>query len=131
MELFKVCALGMLALAITSVIKQWKADWLPLVRVALVAVLGTLLLTAASPILDFLREVGTLGGISEEVTLLLRACGIALLAQVAAVICRECGEGGIADAVELAGKIELLLLCIPLINELLSLAREMLASGGQ
>ena len=131
MMLFKVCALGMLALALTSVIKQWKSDLLPLVRVALAVVLGTLLLTSASPIADFLRELGTFGGVSEEVTLLLRACGIAMLAQVASVICRECGESGIADAVELAGKIELLLLCIPLINELLTLARELLASGGQ
>ena len=131
MMLFKICALGMLGLALTSVLKQWKADWLPLVRVAFVVVLGTLLLSSASPIMDFLHELGSLGGVSEEVTCLLRACGIAMLAQLAAGICRECGEGGLAEAVELAGKIELLLLCIPLINELLSLARELLSSGGQ
>ncbi|MBQ1244779.1 MAG: stage III sporulation AC/AD family protein [Clostridia bacterium] len=36
--------------------------------------------------------------------------------------CRELGEGGIASKLELFGKIEMLLLCMPRIEEILSLA---------
>ena len=128
--LFKICTLAIIGLALTAVIKQWKSDWLPLVRIALLIVFGGLLLSMSTPLIDFLRELGELGGISEQTTLLLRALGIALLAQVAAQICRECGEAAIAEAVELTAKVELLLLCIPLMNELLTLARELLSTGG-
>lgn len=130
MVLIKICSLALIGLVLTVVIKQWKSDWLPLVRVALLVLFAMPLLSLGTPLIDFLRELGEIGEFSEEITLLLRALGIAVLAQVVGAICRECGESGIADAVELAGKLELLLLCIPLMNELLTLARELLSSGG-
>lgn len=130
MTLFKICMLALLGVTIAMVIKQWKADFLPLIRVALLLLFGTILLSSATPIFDYLRELTQTEGISEHASLLLRGLGIALLTQVASQICRECGESGIADGVELTGKIELLLLCIPLMNEILTLSKELLAQGG-
>lgn len=130
MTLLKICMLALLGITLTMVIKQWKSDMLPLIRIGILAVFGTLLLTAADPLFDYLRELTHTEGISEHSSLLFRGLGIALLAQVASQICRECGESGIADGVELTGKLELLLLCIPLMNEILSLAKELLSQGG-
>ena len=130
MTLLKICMLALLGITLTVVIKQWKSDMLPLIRIGILIVFGTLLLTAAEPLFDYLRELTHTEGISEHASLLFKGLGIALLTQVASQICRECGESGIADGVELTGKLELLLLCVPLMNEILSLAKEMLSQGG-
>ena len=58
---------------------------------------------------------------------LLKALGIAVLTQCCAELCRESGESGVANGVELAGKVEILLLALPLIAEILSTARELLS----
>ena len=50
-----------------------------------------------------------------------------LLSSRFADICRESGEGGAANGVELAGKVELLLLSLPLINDILSVTKELLS----
>ncbi|MBQ8311215.1 MAG: hypothetical protein IJX80_09425 [Clostridia bacterium] len=130
MTLIKICMLALMGITMTMVIKQWKSDFLPLIRVGLLLLFVAVLLTTATPIFDYLRELTNTEGISEHASLLFRGLGIALLTQIASQICRECGESGIADGVELTGKIELLLLCIPLMNEILELSKELLSTGG-
>jgi hypothetical protein len=48
------------------------------------------------------------------------------LTQLCADFCRQGGEGQLAGGVELAGKAELLLLCLPRLKELFELASGML-----
>ena len=57
---------------------------------------------------------------------MVKSLGIALIAQTAADICRDMGESAAASKVEFAGKVEIMLLCLPLINELLEFARGLL-----
>ena len=122
--------LAVLGISMTSIIKQWKADFLPLVRIAVTVVLGALALSAATPILTFLHLLTEESEYSAHATMLFRALGIALLSQICADICRESGENGLAVGVELTGKVELLLLCLPLMEELLATARELMTLGG-
>ena len=112
------------------VLKQWKSDLLPLFRLAVQLVLAVGILSAASPLISVLRELGAASSLSSYVTVLLKALSVAILTQGASGICRECGEGGMADAVELAGKAEILLLSLPLMQELFSAAKELLELGG-
>ena len=57
----------------------------------------------------------------------MRALGIAIIAQMTSEICRDCGENSTASGVELAGKIEIFILCLPLISEIIGYAGEILA----
>ena len=110
------------------IVKQWKNDFSILLRIALVILFGGIAIGAISPIIEYLS--GLFG--TEQVLyakILLKALGIAFLAHYAAEICRESGEGGLAGGVELVGKIEILLLCVPLMEEVLSSAKELLALG--
>lgn len=117
-------------LAITGVsaamiLKQWKADYLPVLRLALSLLFAVAAITAATPAIAFLRELTEESSASEYAGVLLRALGIAVLTQSCSDICKECGESGIAGGVELIGKVEILLLSLPLIREILSAAREL------
>ena len=129
MGTLKLCMLAVSGLFSILVIKQWKSDFHPLLRVALAVLFGTLAIGSLFPVIGYLS--GLLGEErSRYATILLKALGIAFLTHYTAELCRECGEGGLAGGVETVGRIEILLLCIPLMEEILFTAEQLLAAGG-
>lgn len=58
---------------------------------------------------------------------MLKGLGAALITGLCASVCRECGKGSLADLVELAGKLEILLLCLPLIRSVAKTAAALLS----
>lgn len=60
-------------------------------------------------------------------TLMVKSFGVGLVTQFAGNICRDFGEENLASSIELAGKAEILLLCLPLTTEVLTLLREILS----
>ena len=131
MILLRLCALSLLSVGAALILKQWKSDFLPLFRIAVLVMGGILIFSVITPILDYLQNLLHQSGIpTNHGKNLLKALGIALLSQLCADICRESGENGAASTVELTGKLEILLLCLPLLEEILSAARELLSMGG-
>ena len=127
--ILRICMLATIALILSMLIKQWKADFLPFIRIAIAVFFAFLILSAATPLLRYLQALMENAFASEYAALLFKALGLAILTQICAEICKESGESGIASAVELVGKIEILLLCIPLINEILTLAKNLTSLG--
>ena len=99
-------------------------------RTALCIVLGVGVITLASPLVAFLSELYRDDSIASYAAPLLKALGIAVMTQCCAELCRECGEGAAASGIELIGKVEILLLSLPLIHEILEGARGLLSLGG-
>ena len=126
MTVLKFCMLAVVGLCAATVIKQWKSEWTPLLRVGIAVLFGISALSAAAPLVRYLEELLELNGLTDYATVLLKALGIAVLTQSCADICRECGESAAASGVELAGRVELLLLALPLMGELLESARQLL-----
>ena len=77
------------------------------------------------PLLNYLQEL-ELGKFSEYLPYLLKSMGISLLSSTAADLCRDSGESAVATKLELLGKCEIIVLSIPLLKELLSLAEELM-----
>lgn len=72
------------------------------------------------------QDMAQLAAIDENKTaLILRVLGISLLSEFAAQACRDAGENGIALRVELGGKVMLLTLSLPLLQEITQLILEM------
>ena len=57
---------------------------------------------------------------------MLKALGIGYITVITESICRDAGENGLAQFVELGGRIQLLLLSLPLIGSLLAIAAKLL-----
>ena len=118
--------LAIMGVFVMMIVKQWKSDFLPLVRLGMVLLLGTAAVSAVSPLITYLSGLTKTEAFAPYSQILLKALAIALLTQYAAEICRECGESSVASGVEMMGKIEILLLCLPLINEILEAAQKLL-----
>ncbi len=114
--------LAVIGIAALAPLKQLKSDLSPFLRLGAILLLTLAAAEAAAPLLAQIRVLTDGGAAGPYAELLLKALGLAVLTQCCAEICRECGEGGIASGVELVGKTEILLLCLPLLGELLSTA---------
>ena len=63
---------------------------------------------------------------SVYVATMLKGLGVAFISEICAGICRDFGKSTLADGVELAGKLEIILLCVPMITEIVSTAAELI-----
>ncbi len=70
--------------------------------------------------------VRELSGGEEYVSVMLRGLGICVLCRICADICRDSGQAGLSGAVEMAGKLALILLALPLVGDILELAADIM-----
>ncbi len=86
------------------------------------AVVALFLLRQVVPLAGTVRRMVALGGLSEGVfAVVFRAAGVCLLTQIVADTCRDAGESALAGKAELAGRILLLLMTVPLFEQILTL----------
>lgn len=81
-----------------------------------------MLLGQLTPFISALRRMTALGGVEENhLAVVLRGAGICLVTQLAADTCRDAGDTALAGKAELTGRVLLLLLAVPLYEEILTL----------
>ena len=121
-----VALVGLTALLI---LRQYKPEWTAFLRIAVTVAAMGLLVTLGGTVLSCVTELteGTGATDGETWELLLKALGIAFVTETAASICRDSGEGTLAGWVELAGKLEILLLAFPLIRTVMETVKMLLA----
>ena len=62
----------------------------------------------------------------EYIEIILKTLAIAYMTQISSEMCRESGASSIAFGIETVGKIEIVILSLPLINNIISMAGELL-----
>ncbi len=75
---------------------------------------------------EILSLSGTESVLGEYASAVLKATGIAILANVSADICKDAGHASVGDAVILAAKLEIVLLCLPIIKKIIGYASEIM-----
>jgi stage III sporulation protein AD len=67
-------------------------------------------------IIELFTEMAKRAGIGEMyLIILLKIIGISYLVEFGAQVCRDAGEGAIASKIELAGKVMILVMAVPII----------------
>lgn len=81
-----------------------------------------MLLRQLSPLISALRRMTALGRVGENyLGVVLRGAGVCLVTQLAADTCRDAGDTALAGKAELTGRVILLLLAVPLYEQILTL----------
>ena len=127
--LMKICGIASLAAFLCLILKKWNADASVLVRLIAGVVISTACIGAMSPITQLVYTLGESEVLSSYSGVLLRVLAVAIVTHVTAGICRDCGETTLASYAELGGKIEILILCLPLMREIIERAMELLDMG--
>ena len=113
----------------------WKAAAAVLLAVVLGLSLGKqkdigvamIAISYLEPVLDFLRELETLGDLQGDMLgILLKAVGIGLVSEIAGLVCTDAGNGSLGKTLQMLGSAVILYLSLPIFTAMLELIREIL-----
>lgn len=125
--LIKACAVAVLGCAAVLIVSGMNSALAFGVRVATVIALFFLLLPSLSDVFDFVVPFAERSkGAYEYASILLRALGVGVLAHICSGVCRDCGQATAAGVVETVARVEIFVLCIPLIEKILECSFEIL-----
>lgn len=68
--------------------------------------------------------------LGESISVMIKALAIALVGRVGADICKECGEGGLAQGIESVSGVMIFTLSLPIVTSILEFASDILQRGG-
>lgn len=124
-NIIKILGAAIMCACVVLVIKGASRDFGDVVKVISAVILAGGVIICASPLIEFVSGISEGTQINTYLSVMLKALGVAYLTHICASVCRDCGEQTIAGYAELAGKIEMLIIAIPLIEEIIGIAEDL------
>ncbi|MGQ0416731.1 stage III sporulation protein AD, partial [Bacillus sp. HC-TM] len=113
----QIVGLGLVATFLAAVLNQHKSSITSLFIVFVGSVMFLILIDQIHSILQMIERVASEAKVSNVyVETLLKIIGIAYIAEFGAQITKDAGQGAIASKIELAGKILILVMAIPILT---------------
>ncbi|MHB1653780.1 MAG: stage III sporulation protein AD [Desulfitobacteriaceae bacterium] len=120
MEIWQIIGLALIVTIIAVVLRRIQPEIAIQLSILAGVTIFLLVLGKIKVIVDLLQNLADQANISSYyLIILLKIVGIAYLAEFGAQICRDAGEGALAIKVEVAAKIGVLVLAIPIIVAIL------------
>lgn len=120
MDIFKVIGVGLVGGVLSMTVRQYKKEYAVLVGLATVIVILSFTLDTLETAIDRISVITEKSGVDARYfTAVMKVVGVAYITQFGAEILRDGGENAIALKVELAGKVFILGLTLPIVTEFL------------
>jgi len=120
MDIVKIVGIGITALIIIIILKQYKPEFA--IYTSIIAGIFILLLSLSqvSGIINLLKDISSRANINSQfLGIILKITGIAILTEFAVSICQDSGESAIANKIDIGGKIMIISMSLPIISSLL------------
>ncbi|NLA26172.1 MAG: stage III sporulation protein AD [Firmicutes bacterium] len=120
MEIVQVVGLALIATLLVIILKEYRPEMAMQVSLVTGILIMLLVINRIVGAVNAITETAVAAGINlVYLQTLLRVIGIAYLAEFGAQVCRDAGEGSIASRVELAAKVIILVMAVPVIVEIM------------
>lgn len=121
-EILRICAIALAGLVIITLIKNYRPEF----TVPVTITLSLLILWSAAESLKYIfaymqTMYGQLGHGNEYFPVIIKVLSIAYITEFTASLCEDAGQKSIGTKVELAGKISVFFVAIPVFTSLLNL----------
>ncbi len=127
MNITQIVAFGLVATFIIVLLKQYKSEYAIYASVIAGATLLVFAVSKVGTIINLLENLVDTVGINKEFfKILLKITGIAYLVEFASNMCKDAGESAISSKIELAGKLLIVTLSIPIISTLVETITEII-----
>lgn len=118
-NIMSITGICIISTILCSLFGNFSKEYSMYIKLAATAAILSIIIFFISPIAETIHDIYEKAGAGEEyLTILFKALGICYLAQFAGDLCRDNGENALASQAELAGKISLLIIALPLFNSL-------------
>lgn len=120
MDITKIVGIAFVSIIVISMIKQHRPEFATYASVIAGCIILFLTINELTPIISMLQSLSDKMGVSSKFfAILLKITGIAYLTEFGTNICKDSGETAVASKVELAGKILIISLSIPILTTLM------------
>lgn len=126
MEILSIAGICVLVSVICLLVRQFNRDVAMLCAVFCGIGVLILVLSQLSGIVGFVDEISLGTYAAGYSSVMLKALGIAYISYIGCEVCKSVGESSLSSALELAGKIGIVIICIPVIRQILGWSTELL-----
>jgi stage III sporulation protein AD len=122
MEIFKIVGIGLIASILAVILKEQKPEISLQISVVTGLIIFIFIVGKLSSVMEILNFIARKTNVDfTYITIIFKVLGIAYVSEFGAQVCRDAGEGAIASKIELAGKILIMVLAIPILIALFNL----------
>ena len=120
MTLFKAAILWICAVIIALGFKSVKGEYSSLISLAAGGIIFSFILVKMDSMIQVIRQIGSYISINEQyIGILIRVIGISYICEFSSALCKDAGYASIASQIEMAGKLTILVMSMPIILALL------------
>ena len=120
MDIFRIIGVAVITTFAVLVLKPTRPEIAALVSIAGGVIVLLMFVQSLSGVIENINSIVTRTGLRNDLfAMLLRIIGIGYITEFAAGICKDAGNESMATKVLLAGKVVILVLALPIINNLI------------
>lgn len=127
MNIIIIASVALIAAILSLILKQYKPEYSLFISLSAGILIFLSVLAVIRPIMDFIGDLTAqtgLSGIYAEV--LIKSLAVCYITQLASDCCNDAGETAIAGKLQIAGKIAILLIALPMFQSLVELVTELI-----
>jgi stage III sporulation protein AD len=127
MGIFQIVIIGVLGVVLAILMKGYNPSLAVLLSLATGVVLFLMVLPMLTNALGFMRHLGEMAdGLGAYTTLAIRVIGVAYIAEFGASVCTDANETAIAAKIDLAGRVIILIMAMPVIIDIVAIVTGLL-----
>lgn len=120
MTLFKVAILGICAVILALGFKQIKGEYSSLISLAAGGLIFAFIFGRLEAIISTIRQISSYISINYQyIGILVKVIGVAYICEFSSSLCKDAGYSAIASQIEMAGKLTILVMSMPILMSLL------------
>lgn len=123
-ELLKICGIALLCAAAAVIVGKSAGGVGVAVKLGGAVVALGLVVSLLLRAVEYLQGIGASFVPSEYLAVMLKALGVCAICRICSDICRDCGEHTASGAVESAAKLTLVLMSLPILQDLIEYASQ-------
>lgn len=125
MEILKICAVGLICAASCLLLRGFNREYSVVFSALCAVMIITLSFGGIRETVDFISSFNYGDFQSGLLSSMLKAVGVMLICELSADVCERSGESVLAKTITIAGKIEIILIALPLIRTITDTAAKL------
>ena len=122
MDIIKIIGIGLISLIIAITVKQYKPEFAIYISIMAGILIFALAFDKLAEIVRLLTNLANKTSVNNKfINLLIKITGIAILTEFAVSLCKDAGESSVGSKVELAGKVVIFYIAMPVLTAILQL----------
>lgn len=122
MEIFKVVGFAIVSVCLIIVLKEQKKEMALILTIFACLAIMLYAISKMIPIVDMLNDLVSKSGVNKDfLSIILKVTGIAYIVEFGKSVCNDAGQTAIASKLEIAGKVIIVSISIPLIGSIINI----------